>query len=151
MATLVRWEPFRGLTPAHREIDRLFDEFFGRPLVRWEGEEDGVRRPLVDIAETDQELVLKAEMPGLDKDKIHVEVLPDRVSIRGEVSEEREEKETTHYCRERTWTRFERSIPLPVEVASDRVKAIYRDGLLEVHLPKTERAKADTPKPVKIE
>lgn len=151
MATLVRWEPFRGLRTMGQEADRLFDEFFGRPLVRWEGEEDGVRLPLIDIAETDQELVLKAEMPGLDKDKIHVEVLPDRVSITGEVSEEREEKETTHYCRERVWSRFERSIPLPVEVASEQVKASYRNGLLEIHLPKTERAKADTPKEVKIE
>jgi HSP20 family protein len=133
-------------------MDRLFSQLFGQPLVRWEREEEeGIRIPTIDLVETEQELVVKAEMPGIDKDKIEVEVLPELLNISAEMHEEREEKDVTHHRCERVWGRFERSIPLPAEVVTDQTKATYRDGLLEIHLPKTERARAQTPRKVKIE
>jgi len=150
MASMMRWHPFRGLARMQREMDRLFEELLGRPLVRWESEE-GVRFPAVDVTETDKELVVKAELPGVDKDKIDIEVLPDALTIKAERSQEREEKEVTHHYRECVWGRLERSIPLPVEVIADQVKASHRDGILEIRLPKSERARALTPRKVRIE
>ena len=152
MSSIMRWDPFRGLVRMQRDMDRLFSELFGQPLVRWEREEEeGIRIPTIDLVETEQELVVKAEMPGIDKDKIEVEVLPELLNISAEMHEEREEKDVTHHRCERVWGRFERSIPLPAEVVTDQTKATYRDGLLEIHLPKTERARAQTPRKVKIE
>jgi len=152
MSSITRWDPFRGLVRMQRDMDRMFSELFGQPLVRWEREqEEGIRIPSIDLIETEQELVLKAELPGIDKDKIQVEVMPDRITLSGEMREEREIKDATLHRRERVWGRFERSIPLPSEVIGDQAKASYKDGLLEVHLPKSERAKAATPKKVSIE
>jgi len=152
MSSIMRWDPFRGLVRMQRDMDRLFSQLFGQPLVRWEREEEeGIRIPTIDLVETEQELVVKAEMPGIDKDKIEVEVLPELLNISAEMHEEREEKDVTHHRCERVWGRFERSIPLPAEVVTDQTKATYRDGLLEIHLPKTERARAQTPRKVKIE
>jgi len=148
----MRWDPFRGLVRMQRDMDRLFNELFGQPMVRWEREEEeGIRIPSVDVIETEHEVVVKAELPGIDKDKIQVEVMPEQLNLSAEMREEREHKEGTLHRRERVWGRFERSIPLPCEVIGDQVKASYRDGLLEVHLPKSERAKAATPRKVSIE
>jgi len=151
MSSLMRWDPFRGLVRMQRDMDRLFSDFFGHPLVRWEREEEGVRIPSVDLKETDHEVVLTAELPGIDKDKIQVEVMPEHITLSAEISEEKEEKEATYHRRERLWGRFERSLHLPAEVVSDQAKATYRDGLLEIRLPKTERSRATTPRKVKIE
>ena len=152
MSNIVRWDPFRGVVRMQREMDHLFSDLFGRPLVRWEPEEtEGIRIPSIDLVETEQEVVLKAEMPGIDKDKIEVEVMPEYLTLSAEMREEKEEKDATHHRRERVWGRFERSIPLPVEVVTDQAKATYREGLLEIHLPKTERAKSQTPRKIVIE
>jgi len=150
MSSMMRWDPFRGLLRMQRDMDQMLSELFGPP-ARWTEEPEGVRIPSVDLVETESELVVKAELPGIDKDKIQIEVTPEQVSIAGEMSEEKEEKEATHHRRERVWGRFERTVALPTEVVTDQAKATYRDGLLEIHLPKSERAKALTPKRVKIE
>jgi HSP20 family protein len=133
-------------------MDRLFSDLFGQPLVRWEREaEEGIRIPSVDLIETEQEVILRAELPGIDKDRIQLEVMPEQVNLSAEMQAEREGKEGTLHCCERVWGRFERSIPLPVEVLTDQVKASFKDGLLEVRLPKSERAKTATPRKVNIE
>lgn len=150
MSSLMRWDPFRGLVRAQRDVERMFDDFFGRPLRRLEVEE-GVRLPAVDVSETDDEVVVKAELPGLSRDNLEVEVMPESLSLSGTMSQESEEKEGTYHRRERVWGRFERVIPLPAEVVSDQAKATLKDGLLEVRLPKTATAKAATPKKVNIE
>ena len=144
-----RWEPFASLPRLREEMDRLFEDFFvDWPLLR--RREEGRRLPSVDLAETDAELVLRAELPGVDKKGLEVEVLPDAVTIRAKTSEEKEIKEATYYRRERSWGAFERSIPLPVEVKSDQAKASLKDGLLEITLPKTEAARAKQPRKVEI-
>ena len=150
MSSLMRWDPFRGLVRAQRDVERRFDDFFGRPLRRLEVEE-GVRLPAVDVSETDEEVVVKAELPGLTRDNLEVEVMPETLSLSGTMSQESEEKEGTYHRRERVWGRFERVIPLPAEVVSDQAKATLKDGLLEVRLPKTATAKAAMPRKINIE
>ncbi len=96
MSSIMRWDPFRGVVRMQREMDHLFSDLFGRPLVRWEGEEtEGIRIPSIDLVETEQEVLLKAEMPGIDKDKIEVEVMPEYLTISAEMREETEEKDAT--------------------------------------------------------
>jgi len=151
MSSLRRWEPFRGLMRMQRDLDRVFDDVFGAPWRR-EGEpEDLVRIPSVDVSETDEEVVVRAELPGVGKDDLEVEALPESLAIKAETSEEQEEKEATYHRRERVWRRYERVIPLPAEIANEGVKAKLQDGVLEVRAPKAEPAKARGAKKVKIE
>ncbi|UCC69186.1 MAG: Hsp20/alpha crystallin family protein [Armatimonadota bacterium] len=150
MSSLQRWDPFRGLVRAQRDLDRLFDSFFGRPLLRWE-QEEGVRVPAVDLTETENEVVVTAELPGVERKDLDVEVLPEALTLKAEMSQESEQKEETYHRRERVWGRFERTLSLPAEVVADQVKAVFKDGVLEVRLPKTEQARAATPKKVNIE
>ena len=147
MSALRRWEPFRSLMSMQTDLDRVFDEFFGRPLAR----QEGVRAPSVDVSETADEVVVKAELPGVNKKNLEVEVLPESLSIRAEMSEEKEETEETYHRRERVWRRYERLLPLPAEVVTDRTKATMKDGLLEVRMAKSERSKAAAPRKVTVE
>ena len=142
-----RWEPFRGLLSMQSDLDRMFEEFFGRPTL---APTDGVRIPLVDVSETADAVIVKAEVPGVDKKDLEVEVMPESLSLRAEVSTEKEEKDKTYHRRERVWQRFERIIPLPAEVVTDQVKATMKDGVLEVRMPKTERSKATTPRKISV-
>jgi len=148
MSALRRWEPFRGLFGMQSELDRMLDDFFGRPaLVRAEG----VRIPTVDVSETADAVLVKAEMPGVDKKDLAVEVMPDSLSLKAEMTQEKEEKGQQYHRRERVWQRYERVVPLPGEVVTDQVKATMKDGVLEVRMPKTERSKATTPRKIAIE
>lgn len=147
MSALRRWEPFRSLMNMQGDLDRVFDDFFGRPLAR----QEGVRAPTIDVAETADEVIVKAEMPGVDKKDLDVEVLPESLSLRAETATEREEKEQTYHRRERVWRRYERLIPLPAEVVTDQATAVMKDGVLEVRMPKTERSKAATPRKLAVE
>ncbi len=147
MSALRRWEPFRGLLSMQGDLDRMFDEFFGRPaLVREE-----VRVPSIDVSETAQDVIVKAEVPGVDKKDLQIEVMPESLSIKAELTQEKEEKEKTYHRRERIWQRFERVIPLPAEVVTDRVKATMKDGVVEITMPKTEQSKQATPRRINIE
>ncbi len=150
MSELMKFDPFRGLVRMQRDMDRLFESFFGRPLVRTE-EDGGVRVPSVDVQETEDEVLVSAELPGVSKDGLEVEVLPEQLTLKAEVSQEKEEKEGTFHCKERIWSRFERTLPLPAEVVPDQVKASLKDGVLQVRMPKSERAKAQTPRKVKVD
>ena len=148
MSALRRWEPFRGLLGMQSELDRMFDDFFGRPaLVRAEG----VRVPTVDVSETADAVLVKAEMPGVDKKDLNVEVMPGNLLLKAEITREKEEKDGQFHRRERVWQRYERVVPLPAEVVTDQVKATMKDGVLEVRMPKTERSKATTPRKIAIE
>ena len=147
MSALRRWEPFRSLMNMQGDLDCVFDEFFGRPLAR----QEGVRAPTIDVSETSDEVLVKAEMPGVDKKDIEVEVLPESLSLRAQVSEEKEEKGQTCHRRERLCRRYERVIPLPAEVMTNEAKAIMKDGVLEVRMPKTERSKASTPRKLTVD
>jgi len=133
---LVRWTPFRDLMNIHEETGKMLDNFFERRgdggEVEW--------APAMDVSELDGEIMVKAEIPGMNKEDIKVSVKDDMLTISGEKKrEEREEGENWHRV-ERTYGSFRRVLTLP-SVDSDKVEATYKDGVLEVRLPKHESAK----------
>jgi len=133
-------------------MDRAFQAFF-RPLAPSKGGAplEGYRMPTADLAETDNEFVLKAELPGVDKKDLEIEVLPEGISLKAETTKEKETKEAAYHQRERIFTSFQRYLVLPAEVKAEEVKASFKDGLLELHLPKAEAAKAKKPVKVTVE
>lgn len=148
MSYLMRFDPFRGLTRMQREMDRLMRSFLAPTEI--EELEPGVRVPSVDIEESEEEVVVKAELPGISKDQLDIEVMPETLSLSAEVEKEREQEGRVCRRRERVWGRFEREIPLPAEVKPEEANAKLENGLLEIHLPKTERAKAATPRKIHV-
>ncbi len=147
--SVLRWDPFEELREVQRSLDRLFDELVGRrPARRAQAREAAVWEPAVEVYETDQEVVVRAELPGVDPKDVNVTVQDNTVTIEAEAREEQEERGRTYLRRELRYGRFVRSLALPAEVRSDAAKASYRNGVLEVRVPKSERAK---PKQVKVE
>jgi HSP20 family protein len=98
--------------------------------------------PALDVQETDDEIIVTAEMPGLDKDDFAVEISADRLVLRGEKQRNAEEQGSGYYYAERSFGSFVRVVPLPCEIDTERVKARYRNGLLRIAMPKSENARA---------
>lgn len=144
---LERMDPFHDLADIQSEMNRLFDAFFGRP-GRTVGLLDRVWAPVVDVYETADELVVTTELPGAKEKDVHVSIVGDVLTIKGERKQDREVKEEHYHRMERFYGSFERHIPLPIPVEADKVKARFRDGVLEIRLPKAEEIK---PKEIKIE
>ena len=142
---LTVWRPFRELTPfrdferMRSEMDRLWNSFFERGTLR--GEEGGEWLPSLDVAETKNEIVVKAEVPGLDLKDIDISLSEGLLTIKGEKKQEREEKEENYHLVERSYGTFTRSIRIPNEVQSDKINASYKNGVLKIVLPKSEEAK----------
>jgi len=144
---IVRWEPFRDLMTTQREFDRLFKEAF-TPLF---GEGDISTRtwaPPVDIFETENDIVLKADLPGVDPKDVEVKVEDNTLYLKGERKFEKEVKDESYHRVERSYGSFARSFSLPNSINAEKVKAAYKDGLLTLTLPKREEAK---PKTIKID
>ena len=139
MTTLVRWDPVRELDTLQGEMNRIFDAFFGRP-----GNGQRLRRwvPAMDLLETDDHLVLKADLPGLTKDDVSIEIKDNVLTISGERKDETEEKADGFYRVERAFGAFSRSLALPEGIDADRVTADFTNGVLEVRIPKPEERKA---------
>ncbi len=97
-----------------------------------------VMKPLADVKETDEEVVVTMDLPGMDKGDVEITVTENALEVRAERKTEKEEKEEEFYRKERTFARFERSLKLPAEVKAEDAKASLKDGVLEVHLPKVE-------------
>jgi len=142
---LTTWKPFRELAPfkeferVRREMDRLWDSFLESGL-RKRGEE-GEWLPSLDVAETKNELVVKAEVPGMDPKDIDISLSDGVLTIKGEKRQEKEEKEADYHVVERSYGSFLRSVQLPKEVQSDKISASYKNGILKITLPKSEEAK----------
>jgi HSP20 family protein len=138
---IVRWNPTRDLTQMREEMDRLVGQF----LRRGEGEEatwgQGMWAPPVDIYETDDAFMLKAELPGFTKEDVNIEVHENRLIIRGERKRETEAKEDQYHRLERAYGRFERAFWLPTTVDAEHIQASFKNGILEMRLPKSEKAK----------
>ena len=132
---LMVWNPFAEIERIRREFDRLLEEL----VPREEGER--VFAPVVDVYETDQELVVKAELPGVKKENVEVSIRDNALYIRGEKKEDREEKTKAYHRVERVYGRFERVLPLPTDVKVESAKAEFKDGVLEIRIPKAEGAK----------
>ena len=143
VGSISRWEPFR-VSDIQNEVNRLFDNFFGRPASTagrtWV--------PPVDMHATKDDLVLTLELPGVSEKDVNVSISGDLLTVKGERRYEHQVKEQELLHVERTYGKFERLIQLPMAVQADRVKATYRDGVLEIKLPKAEEVKS---KEIKID
>ena len=144
---IVRWEPLRDLVTAQTDFGRLLREAF----APFSGETELSTRawaPAVDIYETDSDIVLKAELPGVDPKDVEVRVEDNTLYLKGERKFEKEVKEQNYHRVERSYGTFARSFSLPNSISADKAKAEFKDGLLTITMPKREEAK---PKTVKID
>jgi HSP20 family protein len=129
------------------EIDRLFDEFrnLSWPLrwdeTWWPSRAVRLRVPALDVFEDKDDIVVKGDLPGMTKDDIQVDLFGNRLTIKGEKKKEEEVKRENYYRSERSYGSFTRTLELPVEVKTDAAKASFKDGVLEIRLPKSEEAK----------
>jgi HSP20 family protein len=132
---LVRWDPFRDLTALQTEVNRLFSRASGDVTDRqsW--------TPAVDVVETDDAIVLKAELAGMDPADINIEVQDNVLTVSGERRFQEEVKEDKYYRIERRYGSFSRSLALPPTADENKVEAKYDNGLLEITVPKAEIAK----------
>ena len=134
----VRHEDENPFSLLRREMDTLFDNFF-----RGFGAEPFASRfstfnPQIDVMEGDKEIIVSAELPGMDEKDIDLSIQKETLTIRGEKKVEREEKGRDYYRMERSYGSFSRTIPLPAEIDMDKVEAQFRKGVLDVRLPKTQ-------------
>lgn len=141
MSNIIRWEPAREMMTLREAMDRLFDDAFTRPLSL-SGNTWSV--PAVDMYQTDNEVVVKAALPGIKADEVQLNVTGEVLTIKGEIKQENETKEKAYYIREQRWGAFERSIVLPTEVVADKAKADFENGVLTITLPKAEEVKPKT-------
>ncbi|HVN49258.1 MAG TPA: Hsp20/alpha crystallin family protein [Bacteroidota bacterium] len=150
--SLVRWNPTRELTTwpsglfgLQREMNKMFDTFF-----RGTEEDDAAFAawsPAVDITEHEDAYVVKAELPGVNKDDVKITLESNILTIHGEKKQEKETKKENYHRVERSYGSFQRSFTLPTTVKSDKIEAQYKDGVLTVALPKAEEAK---PKQIEV-
>lgn len=136
MSNLTRWTPMRNMMTMSEAIDRLFDDAFIMPHGM-----GGLNTPSVDVVENEDNLVVKAELPGFTPDNVDIRIEGNVLSLRGEIKQENEKKEGQYHVRERRQSSFSRSIPLPVDVNADQATAEFDNGVLTLTLPKVEEAK----------
>lgn len=138
---LMRWEPtFKGLTELRNEMDRIFESFFGERFPTFKDEIS--LTPAIEVSETDNEIIVKAAVPGVDKKDLNISILNNNLIIKGEVKREKEEKKKNYYKQEIAYGSFSRTIPLPAEVKVDEIKANMKNGVVTITVPKAEKAKA---------
>ncbi len=139
---LLRWEPAREFQALHQEMNRLFGLYDpagnGGSAQRWV--------PAMDLFEQDEQLVLRADVPGLSEDDLNIELEENVLTISGERSAERDDRKGGFYRLERATGKFSRSLTLPEHVDPENIKAGYQNGVLEVRIPKPEQ-----PKPRRVE
>ncbi len=143
---IVRWDPFRDLSMLQDRMNRLFDDA-GRP---WRTDEPAATTswsPSVDIFETEGEIVVKAELPGMDRKDIQLNLENNVLSLRGERKFQKETKDDNYHRIERSYGVFSRAFSIPATVDEERIRADYKDGVLKIVLPKKDQAK---PKQIKI-
>ena len=140
MSNLIRWEPAREMMSLRDAMDRLFDDAFTRPLsVR-----DGWSAPAVDMYQTDDEIVVKAALPGIKSDEVQINITGEVLTLKGEVKQNEEKKEKAWHIREQRYGSFERSVVLPTDVVADKAKAEFENGILTITLPKADEVKPRT-------
>jgi HSP20 family protein len=131
-----------ALLDLRSQMNRLFDDFFERPFGLSpffdEASMMGDFAPRLDVSETDKEINVSAELPGMEPEDIHITIDRNSLTISGEKRAEKEEKSKRHYRIERSYGSFQRSIPLPSEVDEEKIDATFKRGVLKVRLPKLE-------------
>ena len=138
---IVRWEPLRELSSLQNEMNRLFNTAFDTPATPGNG--GAMRRwvPAMDLVETADDFVLRADLPGLTQDDVKLELEDSTLTVSGERKSERTDKHEGYYRVERAFGSFSRSLTLPKGVDADAVKANFDNGVLEIHIPKPEERK----------
>ena len=138
---LVRWNPWREMFDTRSRANRIWDGFFYPTAGQAGTATDWNWNPIVDVYETDEHFVIKADLPGIDKEDIALDVKDRILTLKGERQVDEEvQKENTH-CRERIYGRFERTFRLPSHVDGSKITADYKDGVLRIEIPKPEDAK----------
>lgn len=140
--------PFEGFERRFEELEQRFEEFFRHPFsvmefpwrTRWPVFA-GEFSPRVDIFEEGGDIVVKAEIPGMKKEEIHLDIGEDSVTISGEKKKEEKVERKDYYRHERTYGSFARTYALPAGVVTEKARATFKEGVLEVRVPKTEEAK----------
>ena len=138
---LEKWHPLKELETMRREMDRIWEDLFPgarrveTPWRRTAGEK-GVAYPAIDILDRANEIVVKAEMPGVAKDDIDISMQENTLTIKGEIKEDKEAKEENYYYSERNYASYMRSINIPFKITADKISAALKDGILTIHLPK---------------
>lgn len=140
MSNLIRWEPAREMMTLREAMDRLFDDAFTRPLG-FAGNRNNWSAPAIDMYQTENEVVVKASLPGIKAEEVQINVTGDVLTLKGEAREEVENKDKAYHIREQRWGMFERSIGLPTAVKADKAQANFENGILTITLPKAEEAK----------
>jgi HSP20 family protein len=140
MNSVVRWSPIANFASVQDEMNRVMEDVFGprSPIER----ANGVWQPPFDIEEQTDRYLLHVELPGLRLEDIKITIENNKLSIRGEKTRTEEQKNATYHRLERVYGTFERTFTLTHAVKSDKVEATYRDGVLEIAVPKAEEAKA---------
>ncbi len=137
MTTIKRWEPAREIMTLREAMDQLFNDAFTSSA--------GVRKvastPLVDMYQTDDDIVIKATLPGFAKDDVDITLTDNVLTLRGNVEKEEKNEGKSYYIREQSYTNFERSLRLPVDVELEKAEALFKDGILTITLPKAEAVK----------
>ena len=138
---LVKFSPVRDMFSFRNRINHIFDDVF-YPINRDEVEFSMESwNPVVDVYDNDDSIVIKAELPGIDKEGIEIDVKDRVLTLKGERSSESEVKDDNYYRRERSFGKFERAFNLPADVDPDKIKADYKDGVLKIDIPKPEEKK----------
>jgi len=144
MAAIVRWNPYRSISNINRELETFFEDFGFPTARRWQAGEEGAEAgwlPAIDLSETKDAYVIKADLPGVSKDDVKVTLVENVLTITGERKTEKEVKDQNLHRSERAFGTFTRSFRLPGPVAGDKIKASYKDGVLMLDVPKAESAK----------
>jgi HSP20 family protein len=147
MMDLIRWNPLKEMVTLRDRMNRLFDDSLFRSDRRNEETEMGVWLPAVDVFEKEDQLVIKAELPGMDKKDISLDFKDGVLTLSGVRKSENEVKEDNFYRREMSYGKFVRSFSLPADSDADQIKAEFQNGLLTVEVPKPERHQ---PKQIKV-
>ena len=145
--TIVRWDPLRNVATLQDRINRMFNEAFAGSTDFEDEVGMSAWRPAVDIFDIDNTIVIKAELPGIKKDDISIDVKGNVLIIKGERFFDKKIKEENYYRKERSFGKFQRSFTLPEVVNPEAIKANFKNGVLEIEIPKPEEKK---PKQINI-
>ncbi len=142
MMNLVKWNPWREMPTLHNRINRLFDDPFFSVGRMEDDAVMGMWNPAVDLYEKDDHYMIKAELPGVDKNNVKIDLKDRLLTLSGERTYDNEVNEENYYRRERSYGKFQRAFTLPADVDSDKIKAEFKDGVLQIEIPKPEEKRA---------
>jgi len=140
MGNLIRWDPIREMSEVRSLMDSAFDDFFSRSPVTY----NGMGAVEVNLMQTDDDLVVKASIPGVKPEDINISISGDTLTLRGEIKEDEEYKDANYHIKEMRQGSFSRTMTLPVKVDADKAKAEFENGVLRLTMPKAEEVKPKT-------